>query len=260
MPPLVTLTTDFGGRDPYVAAMKGVVMAGCPGVQVVDLSHQIAPHDVLEGALFIACAIPCFARGSIHVVVVDPGVGTGRHAMVVRAGGHVVVCPDNGLVTLLLRRLPLEEAYVISQPEFMETPVSATFHGRDVFAPAAARFACGSPLNEAGPPLAAPVLLDIPEARVDADGCVRGRVIHVDHFGNAITNISRAALGPRTPVEALAGGLRIGCFGQTYGDVAPGEPLMLFGSCDHLEIAVNCRSARDLLGIQRGDSVEVATA
>ena len=254
---LVTLTTDFGTRDPYVAAMKGVLLRTCPELRVLDLGHEIAPHDVLEGALFLAGALPHFPAGTVHVAVVDPGVGGERRPIAVRAGGQTVVCPDNGLLTLFLRAYEREAAHVIANVEFMAAEVSATFHGRDIFAPAAARLACGASLEAAGPPLESIVTLYVPEPTRAADGAVHGEVIHVDRFGNAITNIPRVVAEATERAKIHVAGRSLGGLRRTYVDVAAGRPLALIGSSGHLEIAVNGGSAATGLGLRRGDGVEL---
>lgn len=252
---LVTLTTDFGARDPYVASVKGVLFRACPGIQVIDLSHDISAHDVLEGALFLAGAAPYFPRATIHMAVIDPGVGTGRLPIVASAGGYQFVCPDNGLLTMFLREHPLEEARVISNPDFMLEKVSATFHGRDVFAPAAARLAQGVALREAGERLERLVTLEVPEPSREASDCIRGQIIHVDRFGNAITNISRSFVGKNNPREVHAGHNVLEGVHRTYADVPLDDPLALFGSADYLEIAINGGNASIAFGIERGDEV-----
>ena len=262
--PTVTLTTDFGWRDPYVAAMKGVLLRGCPDVRIIDLSHEIAARDVMEGALFLAAALPCFPAGTVHLAVIDPGVGTARRPIAAAAAGQTVVCPDNGLLTLFARAHPLDEAREIvapRPPHATLVEVSATFHGRDVFAPAAARLACGEALSALGPALDAPeiVALDVPRPRRDGVA-IRGEVIHVDRFGNAISNIDRATLGETAVTEVRAGGRALGGLRRTYGDANEGEPLALFGSGGWLEIAVNGGSASAQLGLGRGDVIEVVTA
>ncbi len=253
--PIVTLTTDFGTRDPYVAAMKGVILAGCPGARVVDLSHEIAPQDVVEGALFLAGAVPFFPPGTVHVAVVDPGVGSARRPIAAAAGGQTVVCPDNGLLTVLARDHPVDAAHAIESRGFTRDEVSATFHGRDVFAPAAARLAGGAPIAEAGPAVAPSLLarIDLPVPVIDPRGRVYGTVIHVDRFGNAITNLARADLPPGA--THCAAGEHLVPLRRTYADAAAGEALALFGSAGLLEIAVNRGRAADRLGLRRGDTV-----
>ena len=258
---IVTLTTDFGTRDPYVAQLKGVLLARCEGLRIHDLTHEIAPQDVLEGALFLAAAVPAFPPGTVHLAVVDPGVGTARRAIAASVSGQHVVCPDNGLLTLLARRATIEEIRSIEHPSLRREPVSPTFHGRDLFAPAAAFLACGGALEELGPQLDALVELPLPRPR--AEGArLAGEVLHVDRFGNAITNLARS------DIEAVAGGraVRVEAGGRllplahTYGDVAVGEALALVGSADLLELAVREGSAAATLGLARGSEVTVAAS
>lgn len=258
--PLVTLLTDFGRRDPYAAAMKGVVRSLCPEADVVDLSHEIAPQDVLEAALFLAAAIPYFPQDSVHCVVVDPGVGTARRAIAARIAGQSFVCPDNGVLTLLVERHhdAATTVHAIENPDFMLAGVSKTFHGRDVFAPASARIAGGASLTEAGSEVADPVRIELPVPVCEAERAV-GEVIHVDRFGNCITNIPRSALRDAPPQAAsISAGARSGIpIHAAYGGTAPGTVLALFGSTDLLEIAVNQGNAAEALGLSRGTKAEV---
>lgn len=255
MPRLITLTTDFGVRDCYAAAMKGVIATLAPSAKVVDLTHEIAAHDVFEAAVFLAGATPFFPPETIHVVVVDPGVGTVRKALAVRAGGATYVCPDNGVLTLVLRRMRLEEAREIRSAACRRERVSATFHGRDVFAPAAAALATGEPFGDVGPRLRALTELDAPRVTRDAER-IAGAVVHVDRFGNAITNIHREDVGAAAPPEVVIAGRSLP-MARTYGDVAPGEALALWGSSDFLEVAVHCGRADAVLGVTRGAPVEM---
>jgi hypothetical protein len=250
MAPLITLTTDFGIRDPYVAAMKGVIYGLCPGAQIIDLTHDIAPQNVLEAALFVAGSTPFFPPGTIHTVVVDPGVGTERKPLVARVGEQWYVCPDNGVLTLLGRRFDLLDARCISRREFMREEVSATFHGRDIFAPTAARLAAGADPADVGEPVLDLVTLAVPAPCEESEGLFIGEVIHVDHFGNAISNISRARLGGRPVTMVQAGRVRLDGICRTYGDVPPGQPVALFGSSDHLEVAVNGGNAARTLELE----------
>ena len=274
-PPLITLTTDFGTRDPYVAAVKGVLLRYCPGARLVDLSHEIAPHDVLEGALFLAAALPAFAAAAVHFVVVDPGVGGARRALAARlrpqageASGPLVVCPDNGLLTLLVRSPGVAEARSITSPAFRRESLSPTFHGRDLFAVAAARLAAGEPLAATGPPVTQPVELPIAEPQRLEDGTLRGAVIHLDRFGNAITNLTVALLEAERAerAEQAERAIELWCGGhtlplvRTYADAAPGEPLALIGSSGLLEIAVREGSAAARLALARGSAVELRRA
>ncbi|MYI83315.1 MAG: SAM-dependent chlorinase/fluorinase [Chloroflexi bacterium] len=258
MPAIVTLTTDFGTRDPYAAQLKGVLLANCEGVRVHDLTHEVAPQEVLEGALFLAAAVPTFPPGTVHLAVVDPGVGTSRRAIAASLGGQHVVCPDNGLLTLLARRAPIEEVRSLERSSLRREPVSPTFHGRDLFAPAAAFLACGGALEQLGPPVADPI--ELPLSRPRSEGArLLGEVLHVDRFGNAITNLARSDIEAIAagPGRVEAGGRRL-ALARTYGDVAEGEPLALIGSADLLELAVRNGSAAATLGLDRGSEVVFA--
>ena len=243
---IVTLTTDFGTRDPYVAQLKGVLLAHCEGVRIHDLTHEIAPLDVLEGALFLAAAVPTFPPGTVHLAVVDPGVGTARRAVAASVSGRHMVCPDNGLLTLLARRAAIEEVRSIERASLRREPVSPTFHGRDLFAPAAAFLACGGAFEELGPPVAVPVELPLPRPRIEGDR-LAGEVLHIDRFGNAIINLARSdveAVAAGRAIRVEAGGRRLP-LARTYGDVAEGEALALIGSADLLECGGPRRQRRD---------------
>jgi S-adenosylmethionine hydrolase len=190
---IITLTTDFGTRDGYVGAMKGVILGVAPTASVVDISHEISPQDVAEGAFVLASACPCFPPATIHVAVVDPGVGTERRGVLIETERYVLIGPDNGLFSGVLAVDPLVRAVSLENPSLMRPDVSATFHGRDVFAPAAAHIARGVPVAEFGPEVASPVELNLWRAE-STSGCVTGRVVHIDGFGNCVTNIGRAAV------------------------------------------------------------------
>lgn len=255
MPAIITLITDFGTRDPYVAAVKGVLLSRCPEACVVDLSHEIAPHDVFEGALFLAQAAPWFPAGTVHLAVVDPGVGTGRRPLAARAGGRLFVLPDNGLLAFALRGLPLEEARVIDPERLpLDRPVSATFHGRDLFAPAAAALACGLPLAGIGAAAGALAPLQFPHP-LPRGGEVLGEIVHVDRFGNLVSNIDAASFSGGECTAVRIGGRSIGRPIPAYGAAEPGELLALWNSAGLLEIAVREGSAAALLGVGRGAPV-----
>jgi S-adenosylmethionine hydrolase len=254
---LITLTTDFGWRDAYVAAMKGVIYGIDPALRVVDLTHDISPQDIFEGSLFLAGALPYFPKGTVHVAVVDPSVGTGRHPIAVSAGGQMIVCPDNGLPSLFLREHPLQEACIITNPRFMRETVSTTFHGRDVFAPTAAHLARGASLHELGDELDTLVMLDIPRPRKESAECIRGEIMHVDRFGNLVTNIQQAMLRNVTPLTIRAGRHLVRGIHRAYAEVPPGRTLALFGSSGYLEIAINGGNARAALRLDQGNEVIV---
>jgi S-adenosylmethionine hydrolase len=249
MRPLVTLLTDFGTADGYVAEMKGVLLAHAPEAQLVDATHDVPPHDVESARLALARYWRRFPEGTVHVAVVDPGVGSERRALAVASHGRFLVGPDNGVLSPALL-LPGARAVTLPVP----AGASATFHGRDVFAPAAARLAGGVALEALGDPCDDPLVRRTPEAHRLADGAVRGEVIAVDRFGNLITNLiaRRAATfelaGHRVPMA------------RTYADVAPGALLALTGSSGLVEIAQRDGSAARELGLVRGAPVVMRQA
>ncbi|GMU90975.1 MAG: hypothetical protein AMXMBFR4_00330 [Candidatus Hydrogenedentota bacterium] len=257
MPPIVTLTTDFGTRDSYVAVMKGVLLSACPDLRIVDLTHDIAPQDVFGAAYFLAEAATWYPEGTIHCAVIDPGVGTTRLPIVVRARNYFFVGPDNGLLTFISKKISIDEARSITNPRFMLPEISATFHGRDIFAPTAACLARGAPMEEAGDRLTALTMLEIPCAKVDENGNLCGVVVHVDRFGNAITNIHRSQVPERKDVTVRIGSESVYGIHETYGDVDPGRSVALFGSADYLEIAIHRGNAADKFGAHRGTRVEI---
>lgn len=252
MLPVVTLTTDFGLRDPWVGVMKGVILGIARDVRLVDLTHEVAPHDVLEGALALEGAAPFFPGGTVHLAVVDPGVGGARRALVVTRGGQRFVGPDNGLFTPFLHA-PGWQAFELAAAEYRLPERSATFHGRDVFAPAAAHLALGVPPDRFGAEVRDPVRLPWPEARRAPDGVV-GEVVHVDRFGNLITSIRAGDLAGAGSV--VAGGQELGLV-RAFGDIGPQEVAGLIGSSGRLEIAARESSAAARLGVGRGAPVRV---
>ena len=261
---IVTLTTDFGLRDGYVAAMKGVLLSAAPGVTLLDVTHEVAAQDVMEGAFVLGQALPYLPEGAVHLVVVDPGVGTDRRAIAARftVGGrtHRFVGPDNGLLSLLCGEGTPDEVVVLDRPEAWRAPLpSATFHGRDVFAPVAARLAAGASLGDVGSPTGAIQSLHWPLPRYDAEG-VDGWVVHIDGFGNCVTNITAVELERHQPGGAFkcyVGSTIIRGLTATYGDASPGDALVLAGSSGFLEVAVRDGDAAALLSVHRGDSVNL---
>jgi S-adenosyl-L-methionine hydrolase (adenosine-forming) len=261
MPPIVTLTTDFGQADAYVAAMKAAVLREAPQARLIDISHQIPPQNVRYGSFILERAIDAFhkmpGRQIIHIAVVDPGVGTSRKLLIVKIQSQTVICPDNGLITWPWRNRKNAKAYELTwRPERSQSKsISRTFHGRDILAPAAGLLAAETPLRKLAPRSARPKLLDIFPMKKNAR---QGRIIHIDHFGNAITNITREAVGTRH-VSIRVGGHAIGRIKQTYAEAEIGEPLALFGSADLLEIAVRDGSAAEKLGLKVGRSVNLSS-
>ena len=244
MTPLVTLLTDFGTADGYVGEVKGVLASFAPRVPVVDIAHDVAPHDIEGARLALARYWRRFPEGTVHVVVVDPGVGGSRAALAMESEGRFLIGPDNGVLSPALLHAG---ARCVS----LAVPASAapTFHGRDVFAPAAAQLASGVPLESLGTPLDAPVIRRTPEATRRDDGSVQGEVISVDRFGNAVTNLL-ALRGGEIELDGITLHVR-----RTYADAAPGEATALVGSSGLVEIAVRDGSAATVLGLQRGSGV-----
>jgi S-adenosylmethionine hydrolase len=257
MPPRITLLTDFGTRDGYVAAMKGVIANLAPDVLIDDATHEIAPGDIVTGAFSLARYVPLYPSGSIHVAVVDPGVGSARRALAASVDGRTIIAPDNGLITRVLQRAEYARIVEITHEDIVRADTSTTFHGRDIFAPAAARLARGMPLDELGPALESPVLLDFPTADIRGEEIV-GEVITIDRFGNLITNIRKGQLVDGAHVSL--DGMDIGHIKRTYADAEPGELLALIGSDGLLEIAACEASAVELTHARRGTRVHVRGA
>jgi hypothetical protein len=252
--PVVALLTDFGVRDHYAGTMKGVVIGACPDVTLVDITHDVAPQDVLGGALELVAAYRHFPPGTVFLVVIDPGVGSGRRALAAQAGGYRFVAPDNGVLSPVLDEQRDHRIVALS-----EVPGSSrTFEGRDRLGPAAGRLAAGATLASLGPPAGEIQRLRLPEARVGPDG-VEGEVIRVDHFGNLMTNIARALVEPLWPATVVVdvAGCRIHGMAGTYADAPPGTLCALVDSTDRLEIAVASGSAAARLKIGRGAVVRV---
>jgi S-adenosylmethionine hydrolase len=255
--PTIAFLTDFGTRDHYAGAMKGAALSICPEATLVDITHDIEPHDVLGGALELAAAFRYFPPETVFVAVVDPGVGTVRRGIAARVGAYRFVAPDNGLLTLVLRDVPQPSVVELSDRHYAHADVSRTFEGRDRFAPAAAWLARGTDLTALGRAVREWVELTIPRPQVSANA-VAGEVLRVDRFGNLVTNIDRRAVeafARGEPVSVSVGREVIANIVGTYGDVPPGAICALFGSSDHLEIALNAGSAAGRLGLARGAAV-----
>lgn len=256
--PLVTLTTDFGTRDAYVAEIKGVLLgAGPPDLQIIDLSHDLVPFDVRAAALFVHRALPRFPQGTVHMVVVDPGVGSARQGIVVEVHGQTLVGPDNGTFGLLYDGT--ERVHVIDPSRVALGGRSSTFHGRDVFAPVAARLAAGAPTASLGAPTTQYVRWSLPEVRAEG-ASLWGEVVHVDHYGNLITNITAGqleALGERSQLCVECAGVRLSGLRDHYAEVGRGELLCLIGSLGQLELAAREASAAERLHCGVGAPVRV---
>jgi S-adenosylmethionine hydrolase len=262
--PIISLLTDFGTRDVYAGVLHGVIAGIAPRARVIDLTHEVAAQDVIEAAFLLDAAAPYFPEGTIHVCVVDPGVGSSRRILCARAPRATFLAPDNGLLTRVLERLradgPVDLRAVENRAWFL-ADVSSTFHGRDVFAPVAARLALGHDARDLGPAVHDPVLLDLAPDRALGPGHVRGEVVHVDRFGNLITNlrpgrhgadVRAARLVTSEVTREVEGPVR-----ASYADVREGAPLLITSSTGLLEIAVRGGSAHEQLHAGRGEPVDV---
>jgi S-adenosylmethionine hydrolase len=253
---IITLTTDFGAAAPYAAAMKGVILTLNPAARLVDLTHQIPPQDVHHAAFVLASAVPYFPRDAIHVVVVDPGVGSDRALLYVEVGGRRLLAPDNGCWTLLDGEARVTR---LTERRFWREPVSATFHGRDILAPVAAHLSLGVGAALLGPPVCEWVRLPRPEPVLEADA-LTGEVVFIDDYGNLITNIPATAAAARggRPAQVAVGGRPVGLRVRTYAEAPRGTPVALASSVGLLEIAVTHDSAARRLGVSVGAAVVVS--
>jgi S-adenosylmethionine hydrolase len=256
--PHITLTTDFGEESPYVAAMKGVILAINPTARLLDLTHQIAPQNLRHAAYFLKESIPYFPAEAIHLVVVDPGVGTERALLYVDTGEHRLVVPDNGCWTPLVPPGARPQVRRLAEPRFWRQPVSSTFHGRDILAPVAAALSRGTAPEVLGPVVDDWVRLILPAPHQNADTW-DGEVLFVDHFGNLITNIPGSAVfrdDART-AEVEVDGRPVPRLARTYGEAPAGTLVALVGSAETLEIAVTQGSAARMLGAGAGTPARV---
>lgn len=263
---VITFLTDFGDQDAYVGAMKGVALRICPGATLVDITHAVPPQDILTAALLLPAYVPFYPQGSVHVAVVDPGVGSARRGLAVEADlgatRQFLVGPDNGIFWPLLAEAQAFRAVALTESRFWLPRVSATFHGRDVFTPVAAHLACGAALEAFGPPVADLVRLELPRPRYAA-GELQGEVVLIDRFGNGASNIRErdlAALGDPASLRVLVAGRDLGAPQRTFSDVPVGAALALINSAGYLEIAVRDGHAAQTLGLRRGTPVVVASA
>lgn len=254
----IALLTDFGMRSPYVAAMKGVIASIAPAAPIHDLSHEIAPGNIREGALFLDAILPYWPARAIHVCVVDPGVGSGRRRMAIDSDLGTFIGPDNGLFTFVLRRARRRRIVALENRRYFLPRLSSTFHGRDAFAPVAAHLAAGADLGDLGPPIGDPVSVEFPEPRLNSDGSVSGEVIEVDRFGNLMTNIETAALDPGRRWIVRIGSQRIEGILDHYAQAANGALMALTSSSGRLEVAVNRGNAAERLALGLGTAVSAS--
>lgn len=252
--PLITLTTDFGTSSPYVAAMKGVILSRCPATRLIDLSHEIGHQNILHAAQFLRDAIPWFSPGTIHLVVIDPGVGTTRLPLCIEINQQRILCPDNGLWTLI--QTDTEPAvYHLENNRYQLPIVSNVFHGRDIFAPAAAALAGGIKPEQLGPRLNHWQTISLPNPRIEGS-TIHGEVVFIDHFGNLITNIPSSML-PASINKVQIGARTVARHVISYGHVEPNEIVSLISSNGHLEIAQAQGDAAHALVVTVGEPVSV---
>ncbi|TVQ07084.1 MAG: hypothetical protein EA368_15470 [Leptolyngbya sp. DLM2.Bin27] len=253
----IALITDFGTQDSYVGVMKGVIATLCPPAQLIDLTHSLPPQDLYAARFTLLCAYPYLPPGTIFLVVVDPGVGTGRRAIAVQTSRGFLVGPDNGVFSGVLDQAPTVNAVELTNPDYWRLPhPSATFHGRDLFAPVAAHLARGVALEALGPAIQPESLLKLPLTMPVATATgYEGSVQYIDHFGNAATNIPASAVASG-PWRLTLGAVTLAA-AKTYGEVAPGAALALVGSHGFVEIAVNQGNAQQMLGLKVGDRIHL---
>jgi hypothetical protein len=264
---IITLCTDFGIQDEYVGVIKGVILSVNPAVSIVDLSHSIPPQDVIGAAYLLRASYACFPKGSLHAVIVDPGVGTGRAIVAARCDGYLFLAPDNGLLPLVWgKRIP-KELVEVENSDLFRKPVSRTFHGRDIFAPVAAYLAQAPELRRIGRSIDPSRLQRLKHhgPSLDPERGITGNIVAIDRFGNLITDIEASLLDRLASGSAFRqmairlGNHRIQGLTDRYADGAPGEAIALIGSRNCLEVAVNCGNAAETLHAARGDGVRVGT-
>ena len=264
---VITLLTDFGTDDEYAGLMKGVILSINPRATIVDLTHQIGRQDIVQAAFTIHAGYKFFPEGTVHLIVVDPGVGTERGLLALKLENHYFIAPDNGVLTLLFGEKNVSSINLITNPDYFKHPVSQTFHGRDIIAPVGAHIAKGLEVNELGPKidLKNAICLDGLGARRTEKGKIKGEVVAIDHFGNIITNINSEQLteylpaGPQQKFRIKIGSNVIQGLSDSYASGRSNSPLALIGSRGYLEIAINKGNAAQRLNAAKGDHVWVAS-
>lgn len=259
---IITLLTDFGLRDHFVASMKGVMLGLNPDLNLVDIGHLVPPQDIRTGAFVLGQAYACFPSGTIHLVVVDPGVGTERRVLAATAGGHYFVAPDNGILSYVRKAEEDFQAYEVTADHYYRKPVSHTFHGRDIFAPIAAWISRDIPLRQLGNELPEPVQLKIPTPARVKENLIQAAIMAVDHYGNMITNLTPGHLpefdpAQPLPFKILAGNKEITSYHVNYGDAKQGEFFIIEGSTGCIEISMRGTSAAAALGLKAGNPIGV---
>jgi hypothetical protein len=258
--PLVTLLTDFGARDPFVGIMKGVVLGICPDASIIDVCHEVPAHDVLGASFLLHTAVSAFPAGTIHVAVVDPGVGGARRPILAELDAQVFVAPDNGVLSHLLGAAGRKRVRHLVAQQYWRPPVSRSFHGRDIFAPVAGHLALGVEPARFGPEIGDPVHLEIPRPRREPAGRIHGMVVWVDRFGNCITNIGQteidglsASAGERLRVRVA--GRPLGTLVGHFDDVPPGDAGAIVGSAGYVELFCNRGNLAHRRSLAPGDPV-----
>ncbi len=264
MSTIITLTTDFGTRDSFVGSIKGAILRTAPTAQIIDITHEIAPQDIWEAAFTLRQSYAHFPKGTIHLAVVDPGVGSGRRPIIVVTESYYFVGPDNGLFSLVYRDAERLRVHHVTASHYFASSPGETFHGRDVFAPVTAWLTKGIPSGNFGEEITDYIRLNVPVPKRTDTG-LDGHVVHIDRFGNLITNITAQDLqalapdgGQLGPVAVQVGGSQIPGLKKFYAEAKPGEPGALVNSDGHLEIFLFRQNARTGLTVKRGDAVRIS--
>ena len=256
---MITLTSDFGLKDPYVAEMKGVILTINPKAAIIDITHDIEKFNIRMAAFILAWATPYFPEGTVHLAIVDPGVGTQRRAIIIKTRKSFFVGPDNGILILAAQSQGIEQAYQLTNPKLMLHRISSTFHGRDIFAPAAAHLEKGVQPTEFGPKIEDLIKPEFSEVK-QRSGSLIGEILHIDAFGNLITNITEKEIVQdqikKVNIELPLISLKL-TFGKAYAQAKPKEPIILIGSHGFLEIALNQGDAAKKFHVKPGDKIAV---
>lgn len=260
---IITLLTDFGTKDVYVGVMKGVILSFNPSAVIVDICHYIDPQDLVEAAFLIKSSYRYFPEGTVHVIVVDPGVGGDRAIVAIELEGHIFLAPDNGVLTLLIDEAEIGASVRVENTRYFLNSVSQTFHGRDIFAPVASHLSKGVHINKLGTALNQEDLirLSVPKPYLSTTGELVGKIISIDRFGNCISNIDVNCIetffknGAEKSLEIKIGKTLIKRLSHSYTDAPLGEPLAIIGSFGYVEIALNCGNARRKLNVEKGDVI-----
>ncbi len=256
---IISIITDFGEKDGWVGTMKGVILGINPKAKIVDISHQVTPGDILEASLILQVSFPYFPQGTVHLCVVDPGVGSKRRAIVVATPRYTFVGPDNGLFTPIYQREDFKAVEITNRDLFYSPQPSATFHGRDIFAPVAAHLSRGLAAGKVGPQIENLIRIDLPSPLVGPRE-IRGEVIHIDRFGNLTTNITKELFEKNVrnnPFKLRIGKRVLKSLSSSYTDGPKGELLAIWGSWGYLELSVNQGSAQQLLSTSKGTKLTV---